>query len=513
MSEPAGPTSEEWRRGLEVARSKRVAVLIVGYGARSDLRRTLRRIPSELLPLLDRIVVFDDGSGQAPGHGVTGGENEIPQLEIFVAPHNQGYGGNQKLGFLYAIEERFDVVVLLHADGPYSPEILPRMLAPFADEDTAAVLGSRMMPPGAARRGGMPLYKRVGNRILTRLENRLLDCALSEFHCGYRAYRVSVLAGLPFTLNTNGLHFDLEITIQLLQRGLKIAEVPVPTYSDAELSAVNAVAHALRCLGVVLRYRANLVHLVYHPKFDAEGDRPEYVFKEAPNSLHQHVARYEIDEGTRVLELGAGHGKLGDAFASRGIRLWAVDRNRPRREFGFPYIELDLDEPFGRRLLATLGDRQVDLVVALDVLEHLKRPEEGLAEIHELLAPGGTLLASTGNVGYLPMRGMLAIGQFNYGKRGILDLTHQRLFTIRSFRRMLEGGGFRVERVRGFGPPIEDMVGRTLLLRAIDRASSFLARLLPSVFSYQFLVEATRLDAVEDILARSPAGKTREDRG
>ena len=94
-------------------------------------------------------------------------------------------------------------------------------------------------------------------------------------------------------------------------------------------------------------------------------------------------------------------------------------------------------------------------------------------------------------------------GQFNYGKRGILDLTHRRLFTIRSFKRMLEGGGFRVEKVRGFGPPIQDMVGDTPLLRLLDRCAGFLARVWPSLFCYQFLVEATRLEEVEDILART----------
>jgi hypothetical protein len=98
--------------------------------------------------------------------------------------------------------------VLLHGDGQYAPEVLPRILNPFSDPDTAAVLGSRMMTSGAARRGGMPLYKRLGNRILTGIENRLLNADLTEFHSGYRAYRVSALAEIPFQYNTNDFHFD-----------------------------------------------------------------------------------------------------------------------------------------------------------------------------------------------------------------------------------------------------------------------------------------------------------------
>ena len=85
---------------------------------------------------------------------------------------------------------------------------------------------------------------------------------------------------------------------------------------------------------------------------------------------------------------------------------------------------------------------------------------------------------------------MLLFGQFNYGKKGILDRTHTRLFTVRSFCRTIEGEGFRVRAVRGFGPPIEDMVGDAWPWRALDRVANWLARLWPSMFSYQFLVEA-----------------------
>jgi hypothetical protein len=98
---------------------------------------------------------------------------------------------------------------------------------------------------------------------------------------------------------------------------------------------------------------------------------------------------------------------------------------------------------------------------------------------------------------------MLFLGLFNYGKRGILDLTHKRLFTTRSFRRLLEGAGFRVDRVRGFGPPIADLVGRTWWLRVVDRVAGWLARVWPGMFAYQVLVEATAMDEIEDVLERT----------
>ena len=155
-------------------------------------------------------------SAEKAGHPVT----------VLYNARNQGYGGNQKLGYAYAIRHGFDFVVLLHGDGQYAPESIPDLLQPLLDGAADAVFGSRMLVAGAARRGGMPLYKYVGNRILTWFQNRMLGAHLSEFHSGFRAYRVSALAALPFERNSNVFHFDTEIIIQFLMAGFRVAEVP-----------------------------------------------------------------------------------------------------------------------------------------------------------------------------------------------------------------------------------------------------------------------------------------------
>jgi glycosyltransferase involved in cell wall biosynthesis len=496
--DPALPSTEEWKAGVQVARELRVAIFVVAYNAEAHIRETLERIPEQLLPHLASVYVIDDKSVDRTTEVARRLKAEMPVLEVFTTPVNQGYGGNQKLGFTHAVRQGFDVVVLLHGDGQYAPEMLPSILAPFADPDTAAVFGSRMMSQGAARRGGMPLYKYVGNRILTSIENRLLDASLTEFHSGYRAYRVSALAQLPFRYNTNDFHFDTEIIIQLLARKMSIVEVPIPTYYGDEICHVEGVPFAFNCITTVMRARANQLFLVHHPKFDVY-DGGEYVFKTAPSSVHQHVLGREWPPGTKVVELGAGHGQVGTALHERGVSVAAVDLSPPDVDFPFPYLEANLDEPFADRIVEVMGEPAA-VVLALDVIEHLRRPEESLQEIRNAMKPGSTLVASTGNVGYLLVRTMLALGFFNYGKKGILDLTHTRLFTVRSFCRTLEGEGFRVVSVRGFGPPIRDMVGSSPLLRVLDAVASFLARIWPSLFGYQLLVEAQRLDGVDDIL-------------
>lgn len=498
---------EEWEAALRVVSSQKVAIFVVAYNAESHIRATLNRIPAELIPHLASIYVIDDKSTDRTTDVAQRSREAIPNLQIFSTPYNQGYGGNQKLGYQYAIQEGYDVVVLLHGDGQYAPEVLPRILAPFESAETAAVFGSRMMRRGAARKGGMPLYKYIGNRILTRIENRLLGTDLSEFHSGYRAYRPRDLAEIPFQYNTSDFHFDNEIIIQLLGKKKNIVEVPIPTYYGDEISHVNGLAYAFNCLSTVLRWRANQVYLVYHPKFNLDAENP-YVYKEAPNSLHQHVVTKEWPSGSRILELGAGHGEVGLAIHEQGdVEVVALDLEKPGREFPYPFLEADLNGGFSDGLISSMGG-PADVVVALDVIEHLSRPEASLREIKKTLAPGGLLVASTGNIAFILQRSMLGLGQFNYGKKGILDLTHQRLFSIRSFCRTLEGEGFKVESVRGFGPPIRDMVGDTFLLRALDRVGAFLGRVWPKLFGYQFLVEARRLDDIEDILTSTLESET-----
>ena len=122
-------------------------------------------------------------------------------------PLNQGYGGNQKIGYHYAISRNFDFVALLHGDGQYAPEVLPDLVRPLKEGRADAVFGSRMMKAGDALRGGMPRYKYVGNRILTNLQNQILGMKLSEFHSGYRVYSVKAISAVPFHRNTNDFHF------------------------------------------------------------------------------------------------------------------------------------------------------------------------------------------------------------------------------------------------------------------------------------------------------------------
>jgi len=222
----------------------KVGIFVVSYNAVNHLISTLKRIPIEV----EEIFVFDDSSDDNSYYAALGYKHEhnIHNLVVTRNEKNLGYGGNQKIGYQYAIQRGFDVVVLLHGDGQYAPEVLPQMLKPFEDKNTAFVLGSRMF--GGALKGGMPMYKFVGNKILTFIQNFLTGLGLSEYHSGYRAYRVEALKNIPFTKFTDSWHFDTQMILEFWKQGLKIVEVPIPTYYGDEISRVNGIPYAINCI-------------------------------------------------------------------------------------------------------------------------------------------------------------------------------------------------------------------------------------------------------------------------
>jgi len=143
---------------------KRIGILVVAYNAESTLAHVLDRIPRDFVPRIDEVLVGDDHSQDSTylvGLGYQQQSVDLP-LTVVRHPRNLGYGGNQKAGYRWAIENGLDIVVLLHGDGQYAPEILPDIVEPLELDKCDAVFGSRMMEPGAARRGGMPLYKTSG---------------------------------------------------------------------------------------------------------------------------------------------------------------------------------------------------------------------------------------------------------------------------------------------------------------------------------------------------------------
>lgn len=501
---PVTALKEEERVAADlVLRHHRVAIFIVAYNAERHLEAVVQRIPPDLFHRFAEVFVIDDSSTDSTYEVANRIRSKYARynLHVYRTPFNRGYGGNQKLGYLYCIKNNFDLVVLLHGDGQYPPEYLPRILAPFLDPAMDAVFASRMLDKKQALRGGMPLYKWVGNQVLTAFENRMLGIHLSEFHTGFRAYRLSKLEKIPFDFNSDDFHFDTEIIIQATAHNWKIQEVSVPAHYGDEQCHVNGLAYAYNCLKAMVKYQLVNMGLFYQRNFDFElfeGDR--YHFKLSPNSLHQYVLRsLPLDPETLSVELGANRGRLSQEVSCRVKRHLAVDQFQPDRAGSAQTVALDLNTDFSSHF----RDQKFDCCISLDVIEHLDEPENFLKQVFEILKVHGTLFISTANICYLPVRISLLFGQFNYGKRGILDRTHKRLFSVSSFKRLISQYGFRVKLIRGFPPPLVDMISDHWLMKRIESFHAWLSGHFPNLFAFNFLIIAERLDGLTDIFEQT----------
>lgn len=477
----------------------RLLVFIVAYQAEDTLEWVLDRIPESVYVDFEcEVLVVDDGSHDDTFSVGNRYRLKNPELPITVMRNefNQGYGGNQKIGYLYAIEQGFDFVALIHGDGQYAPEELPRLLKPLVDHEAEAVFGSRMMGGADALRGGMPLYKYFGNRILTYVENKLLDADLSEFHSGYRIYSVKALERIPFNLNTNDFHFDTEIIIQLLNAGSRIKELPIPTYYGDEICRVNGIAYAFNVVQCVIRNRAHRSGIFYDRRFDPiETGNTHYSLKLGYSSSHT-LALDTVPAGARVLDLGGGSGSFSRRLVEKGCEVCLVDAYASKEQIDGLIVRVqDIEEP----LDVPVAD--FDHIVLLDVIEHMGEPEVFLDNLRSRFDHRPkTLILTTPNVAFVVQRLMLLIGRFEYGRRGILDLTHKRLFTSRSLKRLLRNAGFVVTEFKGVPAPFPLVFGDGWIGKLLVRMNALLILLSKGLFSYQFFVRAEGYPDAEFLL-------------
>jgi len=466
---------------------KRIGILVVAYNAATTLAKVLDRIPMEIRSDIEEVIVSDDHS-QDSTYLVGLGYQQVSDLPITLIrqPTNLGYGGNQKAGYDLAIEHGLDIVVMLHGDGQYAPESLPEIVAPLLAGEADAVFGSRIMIKGAARRGGMPLYKYVGNRILSRLENAALGTELTEFHSGYRAYSVAALKQLPFERNSDGFNFDTQIIIQLHDAGMRIAEVPIPTYYGDEICYVDGMGYAADVTKDVVAYRLQKAGF-------GDGSRialnEEYQLKPSEDSSHGRISTLlKSRPPGRILDLGCSSGLLSERLRAMGHHVTGVDLNEIAGVEGRTdaFYRADLNEGVPSEV-----GTGFDMVLAADVLEHLVNPGALMRQVRTLLAPEGTAIFCVPNIAHWYPRFRSTLGMFDYDQRGILDSTHLRFFTRRSIRKLIERQGFVVRRLEPVGLPLDALGvegGKAQWLRLVDHV---LLSLWPTMFGYQFIVEAT----------------------
>ena len=223
--------------------NKKVVVVLPAYNAALTLKQTYQEIPFDLV---DEVILCDDASQD---NTLEIGK-ELGIKYLIRHEKNKGYGGNQKTLYNKALEIGGDIVIMLHPDYQYTPKLIPAMVSIIGNDLYPVVLGSRILGKGALK-GGMPIIKYIANRILTLIQNILVNQKLSEYHTGYRAFDRTVLENINFNQNSDDFVFDNEMLSQIIYADFEIGEVTCPTKYFEEASSINMRRSAIYGLGVL----------------------------------------------------------------------------------------------------------------------------------------------------------------------------------------------------------------------------------------------------------------------
>jgi glycosyltransferase involved in cell wall biosynthesis len=484
---------------------KRLLIFIVAYNAETTIEKVLSRIPQSLQSGDVEILIIDDFSKDDTFvNGLRYQQRDSAfKITVLRTPENQGYGGNQKLGYRYAIDNGFDIVALVHGDGQYAPEKLPMLLAPLARGEADAVFGSRMIDKWAARQGGMPAYKWIGNQVLTAFQNRMLGTKLSEFHTGYRLYSTAALGQIPFEKNTNDFHFDTEIIIQFVLRKLRIAELPIPTFYGDEVCHVNGMKYAWDVFKSTVKARLCGIHLFYDRKFDVNSEIGSHSDKLAfPSS--QTFAVESCAAGKNVLQLGIGHANVAAELKRRDCRVTAIDFAANELAENSDTIRSAASPSLPANLPA------YDQILLMDLIEHLHDPENFMDSLRKQTAGRRPeVIITTANVAFFVTRIMLALGQFNYSRKGILGIGHRRLFTFKSLRALLEQAGYEILEARGIPAPFPLAIGTNFWSRAFLKVNQLLLKISQGLFAYQVCIRARAFPDSRHLLKETISGSAK----
>lgn len=233
-------------------KNKKVIVIMPAYNAEKTLEKTVADIPQEWV---DEIILTDDASQDK-----TVDIARRLGLKVFVHEKNRGYGGNQKTCYREALKAGADIVVMVHPDHQYDPQVIPELITPLLRDECDAVFGSRMLGGGALQ-GGMPKWKFLANLFLTALENAAFWIYLTEYHSGFRAYSRHYLEKVKFEKNSDDFVFDTEIIAQGVIHGLKIREIPISTRYFPQASQVGfwrSVVYGLSIIKTIIKFKLHV---------------------------------------------------------------------------------------------------------------------------------------------------------------------------------------------------------------------------------------------------------------
>ncbi len=231
-------------------KNKKIVVVMPAYNAEKTLEKTYSEIPFDIV---DDVILTDDFSND----DTVKLAQKLGIKNILRHQKNLGYGANQKTCYQKALELNADIVLMLHPDYQYTPQLIHSICYMIADGVFPVVLASRILGKGALK-GGMPLIKYVANRFLTFAQNIFLNQKLSEYHTGYRAFSAEVIKSINLKGNSDDFIFDNQMLAQIFYKNYEIGELTCPTKYFSEASSINlwrSTKYGIGVLFVSLQFR------------------------------------------------------------------------------------------------------------------------------------------------------------------------------------------------------------------------------------------------------------------
>ena len=239
-------------------RDQKVVVVMPAYNAAQTLLLTYEEVMAQ--EVVDLVIVVDDASKDET---ISIAKN-LPNTLVYQHEKNLGYGANQKTCYRLALEAGGDIIIMVHPDYQYTPQLIPAMASMIGNGLYGCVLGSRILG-GYALKGGMPVWKYIANRVLTLVENIFLGAKLSEYHTGYRAFSRELIEKLPLEKNSDDFVFDNQMLAQIIWFGYTVAEVSCPTKYFPEASSIDfwrSLKYGIGCLWIGFVFRVSKLGLL-----------------------------------------------------------------------------------------------------------------------------------------------------------------------------------------------------------------------------------------------------------
>lgn len=459
----------------------KVIVLLVDCNDETKLEEVMLESQKGANNLIDQFFICDSKTfkNNEPKNSSSKIQRVFSDIEVTRQSLNLGHGGDQKVVFQSIANIDSGVIVVINGEYQYSLETIFEIAQPIIRGEADVVLGS------------LRRHKRDLKQFSTFVNNFLSGVKFENWHSGYRAYSISSLNSINFVESPDGLSFDTDVLLQLNSAGFRIAKVAINSNMDSESAHSLGPIAIIQSLVAVIRHRlkimgfapSNVMPASYRFKFN------EYSSHSKLREVLQNIPQ------SRVLDLGCADGQLSEVAVLLGHEVTAVDiETGPKSSTQVKFFQHDLENDLPISLT-----EKFDVVLCADILEHLRKPDVMLFKLLPRLSSRGIILVSIPNFGHWYPRIRTLLGRFDYDARGILDQTHLRFFTRRSFSKMATKAGYKVKRLSVTGTPFEVMLREapkrnfswSFLISTLSNIDRIFCKVRPTLFAYQFIFELT----------------------